>query len=173
LLTTYTLALFVHVIAAMSVFSALGVEGVALVQARRASKEAEVQLALAALRSVRWFASLSLLLALASGIYLGVTLGSAQGAWLGVSLFSVVLVAVIGGRMTLRRITQLHDARGARPPQVPLRDPVLWRSFTLRTALLVSIVFQMAVKPTAVASVVVMGVSVGLAWLLGHRRLPS
>jgi hypothetical protein len=166
LLTAYTVALFVHVIAAMSVFSALGVEGIALVQARRASKEEDVQLALAGLRAVRWFASLSLVLTLASGIYLGTMLGSGQGAWLGTSLFSVVLVGIVGARMTLRRISQLQRTWRTQILQVPLRDPVLWRSFTLRTTLLVGIVFQMTVKPAAVASLIAMGASVAVAWLV-------
>ena len=64
------LILFIHITAAMGVFAAMGIEGVALLQLRRASSLAQLQAAVNGLRLMQRVMALSALTLVLSGLYL-------------------------------------------------------------------------------------------------------
>jgi len=109
---------FLHVVGALGLTAAVGVEAAGLIGLRRATSADE---ALLRLRSRRWVLLIgpaSIGLVLATGIYLTVAEWGAD-AWLLVSLISLVALAGIGGVLTgvpMARITSaVERASGVAP----------------------------------------------------------
>src|SRR5437016_2318113 len=122
------LILFVHITAAMGVFAALGIEGVALLQLRRASSPAQVQAAVNGLRLTQRVMALSALTLVLSGLYLA---GSGWGwsvPWINLGFASLVAAAVLGGATTGRTIGRVQAGgsdRASRSALGQLRAPLL------------------------------------------------
>lgn len=174
----HSLFLFLHVTSAMGLFAALGMEGLGLLQLRRAAGARDIVTVLDGFRLVERVGGLSLATAVLSGAYLASTAWHWRGAWISVAFASLVVIAVIGATMSGRRIARLRvtttggDASEshARSRQ---RDPILAASFLMRASILLGIVFLMTVKPElgtslgAMAVVVVIGC---LASFVAFRR---
>ena len=163
------LILFVHITAAMGVFAAMGIEGVALLQLRRASSLAQLQAAVNGLRLMQRVMALSALTLVLSGLYLA---GSAWGwsvPWINLGFASLVAAAVLGGATTGRTIGRVQAGASDQ-----LRAPLLGISYRTRIAMLIGIVYLMTVKPALGESLIVMAAAtaVGLAFGLRCLRLP-
>jgi hypothetical protein len=169
----HSLVLFVHVTAAMGVFAALGIEGLALVTLRRATSSAEIHAALRGFRLLPRLAPLSLAATVLSGIYLASTGWAWRGAWIGTAFAGLILTAIVGAATTGPRVARLGralaegTAAGSGPGP---RDPILVTSFLTRAALLIGIVFLMTTKPGPGGSVGAMAAAI-VAGLL--TSLPS
>src|SRR2546422_3005417 len=132
------LILFIHITAAMGVFAAMGIEGVALLQLRRVSSLAQLQAAVNGLRLMQRVMALSALTLVLSGLYLA---GSAWGwsvPWINLGFASLVAAAVLGGATTGRTIGRVQAGASDQ-----LRAPLLGISYRTRIAMLIGIVFLM------------------------------
>jgi hypothetical protein len=168
------LLLFIHVLSAMGVFAGLGVEGLVLFQLRRAAGAADVGAALRGYDLVRRVGSISLIATLLSGLYLAIAFWGSRGPWISVAFVSLLLLGAIGGVMTGRTVSRLTkataDPRTPAPHQRgvdPVAERTLRRSFVLRVAMVVGIVYLMTVKPTAGTSLIVMAVAIAVGLLAG------
>lgn len=165
---------FLHVVGALGLTAAFGVEVAGLAGLRRATGAEE---ALLWLRSRRWVLLIgpaSIGLVLATGIYLTVAEWGAD-AWILVSLVSLVALASIGGVLTgvpMARLTPaVERAAGPLPEELRrgLQSPLLTASIMTRIAITVGIVFLMVQKPSLLTSILtivlaaVIGVATGLA----------
>src|SRR5437763_11999757 len=153
-MSLYAIAVFLHIVGALGLFAALGLEWASLLNLRRASAVGQARewaRMLASLRAVGAPAALTLLV---TGIYLTVTRWGGQG-WIGAGLGGLVLIAVLGGAPRGRRsaaITQTVAGEtgtisGALPQ--PLPDPVLVLSAWLSPALRLGAICALAPKPRA------------------------
>jgi len=183
-MSLYAIAVFLHIVGALGLFAALGLEWASLLNLRRASAVGQARewaRMLASLRAVGAPAALTLLV---TGIYLTATRWGGQG-WIGAGLGGLVLIAVLGATLTGRRAGAIvravaAEAGAVSPPLSDrLRDPVLLVSAWVRTALALGIVFVMSTKPSGAGALTAMGVALGLglaaglpAWGRG-RRAPS
>jgi hypothetical protein len=115
----------------------------------------------------------SLGLILVTGLWMTATAWGPKG-WILVALASLVLLALVGALGTGIRMARLGPAIGrANGPltdelKAALRDPVLLTSIRTRVALVLGIVFLMTVKPSAVASLVVIAVAAAIGLLAGQ-----
>jgi hypothetical protein len=143
---------FLHVVSALGLTAAFGVEAAGRVGLRRATSAAQ---ALLWRRTRRWVLLIgpgSIGLVLATGIYLTVAEWG-TGAWIVVSLVSLVALASIGGVLIgvpMVRITPaIERAPGLLPEELrhDLRSPLLTVSIMTRIAITVGIVFLMVQKP--------------------------
>jgi hypothetical protein len=141
--------LFVHVISAMGIFVALGIEGIALGQLRRASDGAAAGAALGSFGAVQRVAGPSMLLLLVTGLYLAKAYWQWRGAWIGLGLLGLVVVGAIGGLMTGRNMRRLRKAleSGSETAAIGNAHRMFRASFALRFALLAIVVYLMTVKP--------------------------
>jgi hypothetical protein len=99
---------------------------------------------------------------------------------LSVAFVSLLLLGAIGGLMTGRTVSRLSkamtDQRASAPHQrllEPAAEHTLRRSFVLRAAILVGIVFLMTVKPGVGTSLMTMAVAIGagvVAGVVGSRE---
>jgi hypothetical protein len=105
-----------------------------------------------------------------AGLYLAATQWGWREAWIDAAMGGVVLVGAVWGTMTGARLARLR--REGR--SVPLTDPVLWRSLTIRAGLLVGVIFLMTVKPGLAVSLIALGIGLAAGLLAGRlRRQPE
>jgi hypothetical protein len=173
-MTLYQLALFLHIIGAFGLVAAITVEAIGLRGMRRATQSNDALVWLRLLRSiVMRLTPSSLGLILVSGLYMVATAWGARG-WVLVALGSLVLLGVIGAFGTGRRMAGIGPAVGrAQGPlsdevRGMLRSPILLISLRVRLAIVLGVVFLMTVKPSGLASLVVMALALAVGLLAGQ-----
>lgn len=179
-MSLYTIALFLHVMGALGIFAALGIEWAAAGSLQQATDVAQARPWIRVLRSLRRVAGPSAVTLLVTGSYMVATTSSGRQPWIGLGLLGLVLLALLGGGVTGRRMARIArdvDAASTKSDSLRLlvQDPVLVASLRLRTAVATGIVFLMTIKPGAGLALATMGAAVafGLAWsapALGRRR---
>lgn len=179
-MTFFSFVLFLHVVAALSIFAVLAVDVVVLNRLRQASTFQD---------ALPWIdvspGSLAFLIGsppvlFASGGYMAHELAAWNFAWPKVAVVSLAFVAVLGaiaGRR-MRAIRQSFSAGDLSGSEVlrRFRDPFLHISLSVRVALVLGIAYLMTATPDLLTSVLVIAVSAtfGLGWaLLTGRAVPS
>jgi len=188
-MSTYTLALFIHLIGAIGVFAGVGIWLFGLSALRRARRVEQV-------RAIAWliivtipFMVLSLVLIGVAGLDMAISTWGLQTPWILVSLVSLVLFAPLNMFVLDPRMRTLY-AKAGEAPDGPLpealvkltHDPILGTTAQTLATVLLGIVFLMTNKPSLVNSIVVMvvafflGVVSGLPFWLrarGEKHAPA
>ena len=161
--------LFIHVVGAMGIFLALGMEAQALAQLRRSSDSTAARAGLAALGAAQRVGGLSMLLLVLSGLYLATAYWRWQGAWIGLGFVGLVSIGAVGGLMTGRNVSRLRrDLDSGSVTSLAEARPTLWASFVIRAALLVAVVFLMTVKPGPLGAVTALAIAVAVGLILSR-----
>ncbi len=173
----YPLVLFLHILGAFGLIAAITLEAIGLRGLRQASRREDALLWLGISRGlVLRLAPASLGLILVTGLWMTATAWGPKG-WILVALASLVLLAVVGALGTGIRMSRIGPAVGrADGPltdelKAALRDPVLLISLRTRLAIVLGIAFLMTVKPSAVASLVVIALAAAIGLLAGQIPL--
>ena len=176
-MSVYVIVLFAHVIGAVGYFISSGTRLLALASLRRAQRVEQVRL-VATLDS--WLGPLfgvSLLLLLATGLYMTFTTWGFQTGWIDVALASVILMAPFGAAIMEPRRRAIGKLAQELPDGVipetlfqRIHDPVLRTAVQTLLILLLGIVFLMTTKPSPSVSIIVMGAALLLG--LGTGLLP-
>lgn len=175
-MTFYSFALFLHIVGALGLFIAIGLEWTSLWYLRRAMTTEQAREWLNVFGLIRWIGAVSLVAILIPGFYMTATVWGGV-AWIGLSLAALILIAVLGAVLTGRRMAAIGPAvareKGPVSPALHqrLHDPLLWASIQTRAAIALAIVFLMTVKPGLGASLLTIGVAViiGLTSTLSTR----
>jgi len=157
----YAIALFVHIVGALGLFVALGLEWTSMLLLRRATTTEQARERMGLASSVRRVSGASLATLLISGLYLTATAWGGV-AWIGVALGAMVLMAVLGAALSGPRLAAIGRAVET-GPLAPLPDPLLWVSIQIRLAVALGIVFLMTFKPNLTGSLL----AIALAAVLG------
>jgi hypothetical protein len=161
-MTLYSLALFVHIVGALMLFTAFTSEGISLLHLRRATTIAQVREWEGVAGLARIFGPASVVTILASGLYM---MFSTWGwvPWIAVGLIAWFLVAVSGAvnGIRLSLVVRQIQRDGAAFSALRARSFVI--SWLTRLAVGLGIVFVMTEQPALVWGVV----SVGIAAVLG------
>jgi uncharacterized membrane protein len=169
-MTLYSFALFVHILGALVLFGALGLEWVALLSLRRvdtAEQAGEWLKVFALFPRIYPFAWGAILLA---GLYMTAAVWKGAG-WIIVALVGVVVLAAAGGALTARRMASLTQGiareKGVLSSglRATLHNPYLLAVFQVRLAFTLGIVFLMVTKPGLVAGLLDMGAATVLGLL--------
>lgn len=182
-MNTYSIALFFHVIGAITLFVGLGVLILANLALRRARRVEQLRALIGPLTAGRKiaFEHISLidvlvvtgvLLIGATALYMVTNAWSLDVAWIRVAIVSTLLIAPLGPAMVNPRLHAIARATDA-PSDGPLdasvtartHDPVLTTALSVMASTLVGIVFLMTNKPPALESVGAIGIAafVGIA----------
>jgi hypothetical protein len=176
----YAIVLFFHVLGALGFFAAIGLEWVALFQARRALTSEQVREWLRLARASYRLGMPSMITLLLSGGYMGMTVWHGV-PWLLVSVGALVLLVVvvlvfISPRLRAIGRTLAAEA-GTNFPTLSqqLHQPQLWLALQIRLAIALGIVYLMTIKPDLTGSLLALAVFVGLGLvsalpLLGQPR---
>jgi hypothetical protein len=166
------LSLFLHIIGAFGLIAALTFEGIGLRGLRRSVRAEDARVWLGLNRVVQRFAPASLAVIIVTGLYLMATGGGPKG-WILVALASLVAVAAIGGLLTGVRMARIGPSIGRASGPLSdrfrglLRDPVLLASFRVRLAIVIGIALLMSLKPSVIASLVVVVTGAVVALVAG------
>jgi hypothetical protein len=170
----YNIALFLHIIGAIGTFIAVSLIITAFVRMRRAATLAAIrEWAGVAVGAGKSLALLSLIL-LAPAIYMVIVAWGFTTPWVLGALIAFVLLAVLGATSNGQQIerifaaTQVDELAGVPATlRAQLTAPQLWMAEGIRFALLVGIVFLMAVKPDVLPTLIVLLLSLVLGILAG------
>jgi hypothetical protein len=169
-MSVYTIVLFLHVLGALGMFAALGVEWAVAGPLRRATDVAQARPWITVLLSLGRVGGPSSGTILVTGIYMGMTNWGRQ-PWIGLSLLGLVFLALLAAGVSGRRVAAIardldSGLTKSDSPLHRLQDPVLVVSLRLRTAVATGIVFLMTSKPAAGLALAAMGaaVALGLTW---------
>jgi hypothetical protein len=179
----YSISVFLHIVGALGLFAALALEWAAVHNLRGATTTEQVREWVKLLSMLRLVGGPSAVTLLATGIYMSAARWGEQG-WIAAGFGGLVVIAVLGGTLTGRRVRGIASALGGEdgPMSAALRrrlhDPVLALSAWLRTALGLGIVFVMSTKPGSAGALgamvvaVALGIAAGLpAWSSVRREL--
>lgn len=152
-MSVYQLLIFVHVLGAVGVFVAMGIEAVSLPRLQRAETPAEARDALRAVAPSGRLGPLAMLTALASGVWMMAVAWRHQ-AWIVTAFIALVGMGLAGGAVTGRGMRRLGAALAAE------RGPALSETFRsvrsgvpfaaslrVRTVLGIGILALMTMKP--------------------------
>jgi len=167
-MSIYAIALFFHIVGALGMFVALGLEWTGLRQIRNATSADQVRGWMGILKSVRKFGFSAMLATVISGIYLMVAVWGAA-PWIIVTLGSVALVMVLAQALTAPRMAAIGRALAVGKGTLSegfhnlINHPMLWVSIQTRTAIALGIVFLKIAKPDFGGSLL----TIAVALLLG------
>lgn len=163
----YSIALYLHIVGALGVSVALGLEWTGLTQLRSATAGEQVRAWMGILKNVRKVGFVSMLTTVITGIYLMVSVWGAE-AWIIVTVGSLVLMIVLAQVLTASRMAaigqDLITKKGAITQEFYNRadNPLLWISIQTRVAIALSIVFLKIAKPDLIGSLLTVGVAIVL-----------
>ena len=171
-MTFYSLILFLHVTAVLTLFAALAFEALSLFRLRGASEASEVRLWIDPVPKLPLAAMGSLLVILFSGIYLMVRIAAFDAAWPKVTVAALLFITPVAA-ITGRRMRAIRQASALAPAidsklRHRLQDPFLKISLFVRIAVMLGIVLLMNAKPSLWASIGVVAVSTALGFLLPY-----
>ena len=179
-MTPYSLVLFAHVTAVLTLFGCFSLEALSLFHLRRASTLPEIQLWIESIPGLSGVALGSMLVILFSGIYMAIQMSGFGLAWIDVTMGALLLMAPLGavtGKRT-REIRRLSASVQTNQPKLSnlLQHPLLKISLGIRIAGFFGIVLLMTARPALTESLGILGVSVVLglaATLLRPNKKPA
>jgi hypothetical protein len=148
----YLIIRSLHIMGAVGMFMALGVDLVALSALSSARTTDQARRALAAYRINAVIGPLSLLLILVPGIYMAMTSWGPQ-PWISASMLGIVVIIVLGATLSRRPLAALRgalkgdDRRLGPDLEAQAQHPLLWTSFFVRGCLALGILMLMSMKP--------------------------
>jgi len=164
----YSIVLFLHIVGALGLFVALGIELLTVSRLRSAGTAEQAREWLSVLGSIRVIGPLALATILVPGLYMAASSTGWQG-WNVAALVAMVVMAALGGTNAARVSSigrSLAPLRGALPAAASarLRDPFVWSSIQIRTGIALGIVLNMTVKPDILGAVLVLVAFALLGW---------
>lgn len=163
----YSIALFFHIVGALGIFAALGLEWTGLWQMRSAAAPEPVRAWLAVLQGASRVGMASMLAVVVSGVTMMVTAWGAAG-WIIVTIGALVLVIALAQAVTRPRMAAIGRALVTTPGRLAptfhglANHPLLWVSIQTRAAIVLGIVFLKVIKPDLGGSLLTLAVAVGL-----------
>ena len=162
----YTIALFIHIVGVLGLFTCIALELASLFGLRRAQLLEEVQAWTSLHQVIAWAFPLAALLTLGAGLFLALDAWGWKVPWIDVAFFAFIAMGLLG-RLNTSRHQQLDRAMGGvLSGSVPtellpqLHDPVLWTSNLLLTTIGLGVVFLMTVKPDLLGSLIALAVAI-------------
>ena len=168
----YSVAVFLHVVGALGLFAALGVEWAGIANLRLSVATGQAREWLKLVRRV-WTVELpSVLMLMVTGFYVSAATGGGR-PWIGLGLLATAVITaggwLLAGRR-LRRVGSVLIAQGGTSDSVLARQRavrVLTLSAWLRTALALGVVFIMSIKPDRAGALSALGIALVLGLAAG------
>lgn len=172
----YLIAKFIHIVGALGLFMALGVEWLSLWHTGSAATAEQVRERLRISSSAQRVGMPSMLVLLITGFYM-MAIGRIGSAWIIVAFGALILMVVLGLTLTAPRMMAIRAAMSTENGPVSsalhslLHESRLWLSLRLRGSIALGIVFLMTVKPDLLGSLITVAFAVilGLAFSLPAR----
>jgi hypothetical protein len=173
----YSIALFLHIVGALGLSVALGLEWTGLRQIRSAVLPEQVRAWMGILKSTNKVGFPSMLTTVLTGIYMMLKAWG-WAPWIVVTIGSLVLVIALSVALSKPRMMAIGQAlakeKGPASPTFHnlVNHPILWISLQTRVTIVLGIVFLKIIKPDLGGSLLTIGVAImlGLASALPMPR---
>jgi len=186
-MSLYTLALFVHILGVLGLFTGVGLEWATLLRLRQAQTMPQVRERVGLIGVQERFPQIGLLLILLAGIYMTATAWGWNTPWILVSLGTLVVIGALGGGLVDRQLGVIKQAvmAGGAIDSIPatlqsqIADPMPWTALQTATWLALGVVFLMTNKPDLPVSLItvvvaaVLGVAFGQPWRRPVKAMPT
>jgi len=170
----YNIVLFLHISGAIGYFVGIGTWLFGFTALRRAQRVEQVRALTNLTGRLGPLFVISVLLILASGLYMAITAWGLRTGWIAVGLISLILIAPLGlvlieprWRAIARLAQETPDGPLPQALQQRIHDPILGTALQTVTILLLGIVFLMTTKPELIVSLIVMAVALVLGLASG------
>ena len=166
-MNNYSIALFLHIVGALGVFVALGLEWTGLRQVRDAISPDQALGWMKILKNTNKVGFSSMLTTVITGIYL-VLKAWGWVPWILVVLGSLVLVIVLSAALSKPRMVAIGQVLAKETGPVSqtfhnlVNNPILWISIQTRVAIALGIIFLKIAKPESGGSLLTIGVAMVL-----------
>ncbi|MGH2686579.1 MAG: hypothetical protein ACRDJP_14030 [Actinomycetota bacterium] len=169
----YSVLIFAHVLGAVALFAALGIEVVAFRRLRGARTADQARTWMGPLREAGRLGPVAMVTILMAGVWM-MALRWGPEPWILIALVGLVVMAVLGAALSRRPMGRLRGSLGDEVDHLPtdfraLVEGPLRISLWLRLAIAVGILGLMTVKPDALGSLVIMGAAVGVGVVAATR----
>lgn len=178
----YPIALFVHIIATMTMFAVIGIVIASVVLMRRTETVEQLRVKVMLAYSADKLMPGIMLFVLVPAIYMVFASWGWTTAWINTALIALVLASPLGPIVNTRRLEAIHKAAEAAPVGPlsavllkQLDDRVLWASVCTFTGVLIGIVFLMTVKPGLLGSLatIIVALVLGFSYSMVSSRVRS
>lgn len=171
------IALFVHIVGALGVSVALGLEWTGLRQIRTAVLPDQVRAWMGIFKSLRKVGFISMLTTVITGIYMIVTYWGGK-PWIIVTMGSLLLVMALAQVLTAPRMAAMGRALAMEKGSASqtfhnlVNHPILWISIQTRVAIVLGVIFLKIAKPELGGSLLTIGgaIVLGIASALPMLR---
>jgi hypothetical protein len=166
-MNSFSIALFLHIVGALGVSIALGLEWTGLRQVRNAKLPEQVRAWLGILKDTNKIGILSMLTTVITGIYM-VLNGLGWVPWILIVLGALVLLIMLSVVFTKPRMTAIGQAVATENGPVSqtfynlVNYPVLWISIQTRVAITLGIIFLKIAEPNLGGSLLTIAVAIVL-----------
>jgi hypothetical protein len=176
-MSAYSIALFLHIVAALGVVVELSLQWTGLWQIRSAVRPEQVRAWMRILKNTNKVGFPSMLTTVLTGIYMVLKVWG-WVPWIIVTIGSLVLVIVLSVALSKPRMMAIGRALATKKGPVSqtfhnlVNHPILWISIQTRVAIVLGIVFLKIAKPDLAGSLLTIGVAIvlGLASTLPVPR---
>jgi len=173
----FSIALFLHILGALGVSIALGVEWLGMSQIRKSTAPEEISILLRVVESTTRFGFVSMLTTVITGVYM-VLAALGWIPWILVVIGALVILIVLTRALTVPRMAVIGKTLATEKEPVSqiflnlIQDPMLWISIQTRVAIILGIIFLKIAKPDLVGSLVTIGLALflGISSALPMRR---
>jgi hypothetical protein len=177
IMSIFSIALFLHIVGALGVSVALGLEWIGLSQIRRSTVPQQIRAILGLVESTTRFGFISMLTTFITGIYM---VWTAVGwvPWILVVLGALILLIVLTRALTTPRMAAVARTLATEKESVSqtcrnlMDDSVLWVSLQTRVAVVLGIIFLKIVTPNLGGSLltIVIALIIGIASAMPMSR---
>ena len=180
-MNAYNVALFIHLLGVVTLFSAIGLQQRGGAQIRGATTLEQLRLWLGLVRTTQGMYPAAIVLLLAGGLFMTGSAWTFTTPWIAVALVGLACMAVAGALVVGRRLAALGAAAAGDGPVPPdlarlIARPDAWVCLFALNGVAIGILWLMATKPGWAASVAVVvgvaaiGAAIGLAITSRSRR---
>ena len=169
----YGIALFIHVVGALLLFVAVGLNFLSMLRMRQAEEISRFREWTLLGRQAGRIIPMAILLITGSALYMVLTVWGWGTAWVDVALgtflaHGVLVSAIENPRLAALQKAAKQIATGPVPAAVlaQARHPLLWLCECVVTGTTFGMIFLMSVKPNLVDSLIAIGVSLGASLLV-------
>lgn len=169
----YTISLYVHIVGALVLFSAVGIEWLCLTNLRKSGTREAVRSWLGNFLLLKKIFGIAFLLLLLSGLYMMFDLWQ-SAAFAIFGIVGLIALSISGRFLSGKRMAVIGAEAFKNESESPLsallfkvRDKFLWESFLIRTFTAFGIVFLMTFKTNLADSTIVILTAIFLGYLSG------
>ncbi len=167
----YTISLYLHIVGALILFSAVGIEWMVLTNLRKSTSREGILSWLSIFPKLKNFFMTAFFLLLIPGIYMMLDIWHSAG-FVVVGIIGLILLSISGRALSGSRLMAIGKAAAQSESESPLsellikvRDPYLWTSFLIRTGAAFGIVYMMTVKTDILDSIIIIAIGCVLGFL--------